>query len=91
MHHASTQPAPPSLSAHHLATPYHRSSAKIMSNQVYYVLARVRAGSIGLYAEAPDFDSAYDTARNRIAESYHGPFVIQALQLIHGQRAHATR
>jgi hypothetical protein len=63
-----------------------------MSNQVYYVVARVRAGSIGLYAEAPDFDSAYDAAEERISQSYAGPFVIQALQLIHeGQPEHATR
>ena len=33
-------------------------NTKIMSNQVYYVLARVGADSIGLYVESPDFDSA---------------------------------
>jgi len=37
-------------------------NTKIMSNQVYYVLARVGADSIGLYVESPDFDSAYDVA-----------------------------
>jgi len=40
-----------------------------MSNQVYYILARVGADSIGLYVESPDFDSAYDIAEERIAVS----------------------
>ena len=53
-----------------------------MSNQVYYVLARVGADSIGLYVESPDFDSAYEVAEERIAQSYKGPFTVQALQLI---------
>jgi hypothetical protein len=53
-----------------------------MSNQVYYVLARVGADSIGLYVESPDFDSAYNVAQERIAQSYKGPFTVQALQLI---------
>jgi hypothetical protein len=52
-----------------------------MSNQVYYVLARVGADSVGLYVESPDFDSAYDVAE-RIAQRYKGPFTVQALQLI---------
>jgi hypothetical protein len=53
-----------------------------MSNQVYYILARVGANSIGLYVESSDFDSAYDVAEERIAQSYKGPFTVQALQLI---------
>ena len=53
-----------------------------MSNQAYYILARVGADSIGLYVESPDFDSAYDVAEERIAQSYKGPFTVQALQLI---------
>ena len=57
-------------------------NTKIMSNQVYYVLARVGADSIGLYVESPDFDSAYNVAEERIAQSYKGPFTVQALQLI---------
>jgi hypothetical protein len=44
-----------------------------MSNQVYYVLARVGADSIGLYVESPNFDSAYNVAEERIAQSYKGP------------------
>jgi hypothetical protein len=65
---------------------------KIMSDQVYYVLARVGADSIGIYVESPDFDSAYNVAEERIAQSYNGPFVVQALQLIHvGKREHAAR
>jgi hypothetical protein len=36
-----------------------------MSSQVYYVLARVGADSIGLYVESPDFDSAYKGALRR--------------------------
>ena len=67
-------------------------NTKIMSNQVYYVLARVGADSIGLYVESPDFDSAYNVAEERIAHSYKGPFTVQALQLIDvGKREHATR
>jgi hypothetical protein len=67
-------------------------NTKIMSNQVYYVLARVGANSIGLYVESPDFDSAYNAAEERIAQSYKGPFTVQALQLIDvGKREHATR
>jgi len=58
------------------------SSTKIMSNQVYYAVARVGADSIALYVESPDFDSAYDVAEKRIARSYKGPFTVQALQLI---------
>jgi hypothetical protein len=57
-------------------------NTKVMSSQVYYVLARVGADSIGLYVESPDFDSAYDVAEKRIAQSYKGPFTVQALQLI---------
>ena len=57
-------------------------STKIMSNQVYYIHARVGANSIGLYVESPDFNSAYDVAEERIAQSYKGPFIVQALQLI---------
>ena len=58
-----------------------------MSKQVYYVLARMGADSIGLYVESPDFDSAYDVAEERIAhqriaQSYKGSFTVQALQLI---------
>jgi hypothetical protein len=49
-----------------------------MSNQVYYILARVGANSIGLYVESSDFD----VAEERIAQSYKGPFTVQALQLI---------
>jgi hypothetical protein len=30
----------------------------------------------------PDFDSAWDAAEERIEQSYKGPFIIQALQLI---------
>jgi hypothetical protein len=59
-----------------------RPSTKIMSNQVYYVLARSGADSIGLYVESPDFDSACNVAEKRIAQSYKGPFTVQALQLI---------
>jgi hypothetical protein len=67
-------------------------NAKIMSDQVYYVLARVGADSIGLYVESPNFDSAYNVAEDRLAQSYKVPFTIQALQLIDvGQREHATR
>ena len=67
-------------------------NTKIMSNQVYYVLARVGADSIGLYVESPDFDSAYDVAEERIAQSYKGPFIVQAVQLINvGKPEHATR
>ena len=67
-------------------------NAKIMSDQVYYVLARVGADSIGLYVESPDFDSAYDVAEERIAQSYKGPFIVQAVQLIDvGKPEHATR
>ena len=63
-----------------------------MSNQVYYILARVGADSIGLYVESPDFDSAYDVAEERIAQRYTGPSTVQALQLIDvGKREHATR
>jgi hypothetical protein len=63
-----------------------------MSNQVYYVLARVGADSVGLYVESADFDSAYNVAQERIAQSYKGPFTVQALQLIDvGKREHATR
>jgi hypothetical protein len=53
-----------------------------MSNQVYYVLARVGADSIGLYVESPDFDSAYNVAQERIAQRYKGPFTVQALQAV---------
>jgi len=67
-------------------------NAKIMSDQVYYVLARVGADSVGLYVESADFDSAYNVAQERIAQSYKGPFTVQALQLIDvGKREHATR
>ena len=67
-------------------------NTKIMSNQVYYVLARVGADSIGLYVESHDFDSAYDVAEKRIAQSYTGSFTVKALQLINvGNREHATR
>jgi len=60
--------------------------------QTYYVQALVAADTVGLCVEAPDFDSAYDAAEERIAQSYKGPFVSQALQLIHlDQREHATR
>src|SRR6266436_3269187 len=77
---------------HHLRTSHHRSSTKIMSSQVYYVLARVGADSIGLYVESPDFDSAYDVAEERIAQSYKGPFIVQALQLIDvGKREPSVR
>jgi hypothetical protein len=31
------------------------------------------ADSIGLYVESPDFDSAYNVAEERIAQSYKGP------------------
>jgi hypothetical protein len=63
-----------------------------MSNQIYYVLARVGADSVGLYVESADFDSAYDVAEKRIAQRYKGPFTVQALQLIdEGKREHATR
>ena len=63
-----------------------------MSNQVYYILARVGADSIGLYVESADFDSAYDVAEERIAQRYTGPFTVQALQLIDvGKREDATR
>ena len=63
-----------------------------MSNQVYYILARVGANSIGLYVESSDFDSAYDVAEERFAQSYKGQFTVQALQLIDvGKREHATR
>jgi hypothetical protein len=63
-----------------------------MSNQVYYVLARVGADSIGLYVESPDFDSAYNVAEERIAQSYKGPFTVQALQLIDvGKREPSVR
>ena len=63
-----------------------------MSNQVYYAVARVGADSIGLYVESPDFDSAYDVAEERIAQSYKGPFIVQAVQSIDvGKPEHATR
>jgi hypothetical protein len=63
-----------------------------MSNQIYYILARVGADSIGLYVESPDFDSAYDVAEERIAQRYTGPFTVQALQLIDvGKQEDATR
>ena len=61
---------------------------KIMSNQVYYILARVGADTIGLYVESPDFDSAYDVAEERIAQRYTGPFTVQALQLIDVGKVH---
>ena len=62
-----------------------------MSNQVYYAVARVGADSIGLYVESPDFDSAYNVVEERIVQSYNGPFIVQALQLIDvGKREHAT-
>ena len=60
-----------------------------MSDQVYYVLARVGADSIGIYVESPDFDSAYNVAEERIAQSYNGPFIVQALQLIRCRQAGA--
>jgi hypothetical protein len=67
-------------------------NTKIVSKQVYYVLARAGADSIGLYVESPDFDSAYNVAEKRIAQSYKGPFTVQALQLIGvGNREYATR
>ncbi len=50
--------------------------------QTYYVQALVAGDAVGFCVEAPDFDSAYDAAEERIAQSYKGPFVIQALQLI---------
>ena len=50
--------------------------------QTYYVQALVAGDAVGLYVEAPDFDSAYDAAEGRIAQSYKGPFVIQTVQLI---------
>ena len=67
-------------------------NTKIMSNQVYYVLARAGADSIGLYVEFPDFDSAYNVAEERIAQSYKRPFTVQALQLIDvGKREPSVR
>lgn len=50
--------------------------------QTYYVQALIGRDHVGLYVEAPDFDSAWDAAEERIAQSYKGPFIIQALQLI---------
>src|SRR6202011_1584186 len=48
--------------------------------------------SIGLYVESPDFDSAYNVAEERIAQSYKGPFTVQALQLIDvGKREPSVR
>jgi hypothetical protein len=52
------------------------------SMQTYYVQALIGRDPVGLYVEAPDFDSAWDAAEERIARSYKGPFIIQALQLI---------
>jgi hypothetical protein len=44
------------------------------------------------HVESPDFDSAYDVAEERIAQSYKGPFIVQAVQLINvGKPEHATR
>ena len=37
-----------------------------MSSQVYYVLARVGADSIGLYVESPDFDAAYNVHKSAL-------------------------
>jgi hypothetical protein len=40
------------------------------SVQTYYVQALIGRDPVGLYVEAPDFDSAWDAAEERIARSY---------------------
>jgi hypothetical protein len=49
----------------------------------YYVQALVGGDAVGLYVEAPDFDSAWDAAENKVDKSYpRKESVVQALQLI---------
>ena len=46
----------------------------------YYVQALVGGDAVGLYVEAPDFDSAWDAAENKVDKSYpRKESVVQAL------------